>query len=57
MRKAIVVGWINKGKEADCGETMKNQLMIKRLEEFYFNYVHFSSKCLPYNEIIEDYQI
>ncbi|MCH4284029.1 glycosyltransferase family 1 protein [Absiella sp. AM54-8XD] len=33
MRKAIVVGWINKGKEADCGETMKNQLMIKRLEE------------------------
>ena len=33
MNKAIVIGWINKGKPADCGETMKNQLMIHRLEE------------------------
>ena len=31
--EAIVIGWINKGKPADCGETMKNQLMIHRLEE------------------------
>jgi glycosyltransferase involved in cell wall biosynthesis len=34
MRKkeAIVVGWINTGKPADCGETMKNQLLIQKLE-------------------------
>ena len=31
--RAIIIGWINKSKPADCGETMKNQLMIKRLEE------------------------
>ena len=31
--EAIVIGWINKGKSADCGETMKKQLMIKKLEE------------------------
>lgn len=30
---AIVIGWINYGKAADCGETMKNQLMIQRLTE------------------------
>lgn len=30
---AIVIGWINYGKVADCGETMKNQLMIQRLTE------------------------
>lgn len=30
---AIVIGWINKGKAADCGETMKNQLLVQRLEE------------------------
>lgn len=30
---AIVIGWINHGKSADCGETMKNQLMIQRLIE------------------------
>lgn len=29
----IFVGWIRKGKPADCGETMKNQLLIQRLEE------------------------
>ena len=27
----IVIGWINNGKQADCGETMKNQFMIQRL--------------------------
>lgn len=32
MKKAIIVGWINKGKIPDCGETVKNQLMIKRLQ-------------------------
>ena len=32
-KEAIVIGWINKGKPADCGETMKNQLMIQKLEE------------------------
>lgn len=31
--EAIVIGWINTGKPADCGETMKNQLMIQKLEE------------------------
>lgn len=30
---AIVIGWINKGKVADCGETMKNQLLVQRLED------------------------
>ena len=35
MKKEIIfVGWINKGKTADCGETMKNQLCIKKLEEY-----------------------
>jgi len=29
----ILVGWIRKGQPADCGETMKNQLLVKRLEE------------------------
>lgn len=33
INKAIIIGWINKGKPADCGETMKNQLLIRRLEE------------------------
>ena len=33
-KKVIFVGWINKGKPADCGETMKNQLCIQKLEEF-----------------------
>ena len=32
MKEAIIVGWINKGKPADCGETMKNQLIIEKLE-------------------------
>ena len=36
-QEAIVIGWINKGKPADCGETMKNQLMIKKLEELGVN--------------------
>lgn len=31
--EAIIIGWINKGKPADCGETMKNQLMIRKLKE------------------------
>ena len=33
IKGAIVIGWINKGKAADCGETMKNQLLVQRLEE------------------------
>lgn len=33
MNKAIIIGWINKGKPADCGETMKNQLMIQKLKD------------------------
>jgi glycosyltransferase involved in cell wall biosynthesis len=32
IKKAIIVGWINKGKTPDCGETVKNQLMIERLQ-------------------------
>ena len=32
-KEAIVIGWINKGTPADCGETMKNQLMINKLAE------------------------
>lgn len=31
--KIIFVGWIRKGRPADCGETMKNQLLISKLEE------------------------
>lgn len=30
--EAIIIGWINSGKPADCGETMKNQLLIQKLE-------------------------
>ena len=33
QKSAIIIGWINKGKPADCGETMKNQLMIRKLVE------------------------
>lgn len=33
-KDVIFVGWINKGKPADCGETMKNQLCIRKLEEY-----------------------
>lgn len=33
MKHVIIMGWIRKGKPADCGETMKNQLLIHRLEE------------------------
>lgn len=29
---ATVVGWINTNKAADCGETMKNQLLIQKLQ-------------------------
>ena len=32
MNEVIIVGWLNKGKPADCGETMKNQLIINKLE-------------------------
>lgn len=31
--EAIVLGWINKGKAADCGETFKNQVLIQQLEK------------------------
>lgn len=31
-REVTIVGWINVGKPADCGETMKNQLLIRKLE-------------------------
>jgi glycosyltransferase involved in cell wall biosynthesis len=30
---ATIIGWINTGKAADCGETMKNQLLIKKMQE------------------------
>lgn len=33
IKGVIIIGWINKGKAADCGETMKNQLLVQRLEE------------------------
>jgi glycosyltransferase involved in cell wall biosynthesis len=29
---ATIIGWINTGKAADCGETMKNQLLIQKLQ-------------------------
>lgn len=32
MKEVIIVGWLNKGKPADCGETMKNQLIVDKLE-------------------------
>ena len=31
--EAIFIGWINTGKLADCGETMKNQLLIQKLKK------------------------
>ena len=36
--EAIVIGWINKGKPADCGETMKvgrtgSEVQMRRLQE------------------------
>ena len=34
MSEVIVIGWVNHGRAAVCGETMKNQLMIRKLEEF-----------------------
>lgn len=33
MSHVTFVGWIRKGRPADCGETMKNQLLISKLEE------------------------
>ena len=33
-KEAIIIGWINSGKLADCGETMKKQLLIQKLESF-----------------------
>ena len=31
MKNSVIyIGWINKGKPADCGETVKNQLCIKK---------------------------
>ena len=33
-KEVVIIGWINTGNPAICGETMKNQLMIKKLEEF-----------------------
>lgn len=33
MKSVILVGWIRKGQPADCGETMKNQILVRRMEE------------------------
>lgn len=33
-KSIIIIGWINYGKPAVCGETMKNQLCIKKLESY-----------------------
>lgn len=33
--KIILVGAINEGNEPTCGETMKNQLFVKRFEELF----------------------
>lgn len=33
MKEAIIIGWVNHKHPAVCGETMKNQLMINKLEE------------------------
>lgn len=35
MKKIILIGAINKGKIATCGETIKNQLLLERFEEIY----------------------
>lgn len=43
-KEVIFVGWINKGKPADCGETMKNQLCIQRLENFGINCLQMDFK-------------
>lgn len=33
MSEAIIIGFVNKGGPGVCGETMKNQLMIRKLKE------------------------
>lgn len=43
-KEVIFVGWINKGKAADCGETMKNQLCIQKLEECGINCMQMDFK-------------
>lgn len=35
MKKLILIGAIRKGKEPNCGETMKNQLFVRRFEEVF----------------------
>lgn len=35
MKKIILIGAIRKGQEPNCGETMKNQLFVKRFEEVF----------------------
>ena len=35
MNKLILIGAIRKGKEPNCGETMKNQLFVKRFEKVF----------------------
>lgn len=35
MNKLILIGAIRKGQEPNCGETMKNQLFVKRFEEVF----------------------
>lgn len=33
MSEAIIIGWVNDGRPAVCGETMKNQLLIEKLRQ------------------------
>lgn len=40
IKEVIIIGWINSGKPADCGETMKNQLLIQKLESL-------GVRCIP----------
>lgn len=35
--EVIIIGWVNYRKPAVCGETMKNQLLINRLEQLGLN--------------------
>ena len=44
MKEAIIIGWVNHKHPAVCGETMKNQLMINKLEEN-------GIKCLVMDEL------
>lgn len=45
MKKLIIIGAIRKGKDPNCGETMKNQLFVKRFEEVFDKVIQADTHC------------